>query len=194
MRKLAAILAAVGLSATSALGATVTFAPNPAGSDTVLDTALPATVNFDLIIGDIPAINGANGGLLSVDVVVGSEGPLTLTGFTYNPAFVAGALLPPPAAAPLGIYGVDLYFGGAQIPATRPGGPSYTLGTLAVGVPAGTPMGDYTIKVDSLFDQFSSVNGTDNLGGVGTVHVVPEPATLGLLALGALGLIRRRLA
>lgn len=194
MRKFAALLTAVGLSATSALGATVSFAPNPGGSDTVNAAALPTTVNFDLIIGGIAAIDGANGGLQSIDVVVGSDGPLTMNGFVYNPAFVTGAALPPPTPGPIGIYPNDQYFGGFETAATRPGGPTYNLGTLTVGVPGGLAPGDYTFKVDGDFDQFSNLNGTEGLSGVGTIHVVPEPATLGLLALGALGLIRRRMA
>ncbi len=194
MRKFAALLTAVGLSATSVLGATVTFAPNPGGSDTVNAASLPTTIDFELIVGSIPAVNGALGGVSSLDVVVGSDGPLTINSFAYSQSFIDGALLPPTPPVPFAAYPNDLYFGGAQRATGRPAGPTYTLGVLRVGVPAGLAPGDYTFKVDNTFDQFSFLNGDDALNGVGTVHVVPEPATLGLLALGALGLIRRRLA
>jgi hypothetical protein len=193
MRKLAILLAA-GLSATSALGATVTFAPNPFGSDAVDVTTLPGEVKFDLLVSGINPVNGALGGLSSIDVIVGGAGPLTMNAFDYSANFVAGALLPPLTPAPIGVYTNDLYFGGAQKPDGRPGGPIYNLGTLTVGVPVGTALGDYNFGVDSDFDGFSNLNGIEGLTGLGTVHVVPEPATLGLLALGALGLIRRRIA
>jgi len=194
MRKFAALLTAVGLSATSALAATVSFAPSPLGSETVNVADLPTDVKFDLVVGGINQIVGPLGGVSSLDIVVGSEGPLTINGFLYSPTWTAGALLPPPVPGPFGSYPSDLYFGGAQQLATRPGGPLFNLGTLTVGVPAGTAPGSYFFKVDNAVDQFSFLNGDDALNGIGTIQVVPEPATLGLLALGALGLIRRRLA
>lgn len=198
MRKLVAFLAAAGLSATSALAATVTFAPNPGGSDTVNMSALPQTVNFDVTIG-----LGTTATMLSIDAVYGSSGPLTMNGFVYNPDLngrTVGLPIPP---APIGIpgYTSDLYTNASLNTNPLAGGnPAnarplpYLFGTLAVGVPGGLTAGDYTFGINSVFDEFSGLNGVDSLIGAGTVHVVPEPATLGLLALGALGLIRRRLA
>ena len=69
------------------------------------------------------------------------------------------------------------------------------LGTLTVDA-AGLDIGEYLVMVDSERDagvsKVADATDIDLLNGVGIVHVVPEPATVALLGLGAIGLLRRR--
>lgn len=185
----------VALVESRSFAVTVTFEPDPPGSNIVSHVFLPTSVDFNVVIHDIPPINGANGGLQSIDLVVGSFHTLTMEGFVYNPDFVATALLPPPVPTPIGIYlspGSDLYFGGAQRPAVRPAGPDYLLGVLTVGVPPGIPFDVYTFQIDSLLDDFSNFVGvTEPIFALGVIFV-PEPTAFASLVVAGLCLIRRR--
>jgi len=61
-----------------------------------------------------------------------------------------------------------------------------------------TPVGDYSPSLDALGNSINDpyatpfASGGFDLDAVGAIHVVPEPATLGLLSLGAVALLRRR--
>ena len=59
----------------------------------------------------------------------------------------------------------------------------------------GLPNGEYHVNINGDFDQQSfAVIGlpSEALFGVGTINIVPEPATMSLLGLASLALIRRR--
>jgi hypothetical protein len=85
--------------------------------------------------------------------------------------------------------------------------PGTGVARLPIVIPAGTPVGTYTIKVDDKdpgelgFTSFGSADETTFPGanvpftsqdGVLTVTGVPEPATLGLFSIAAVGLLARR--
>lgn len=66
-------------------------------------------------------------------------------------------------------------------------------GRVMVTIPAGTPVGQYTLRVDNDFLSLGGSAGTiDAVGGTGTLTIVPEPASLGLVAIGGLLALRRR--
>lgn len=74
-------------------------------------------------------------------------------------------------------------------------GPDALLGTFQITVPAGTPLGDYTI---ALADPGGSTNITPAPTSgyelvAGTISVIPEPASV-LMLIGALPFLRRRSA
>jgi hypothetical protein len=66
-------------------------------------------------------------------------------------------------------------------------------GRVMVTIPAGAPIGTYTLRVDNDFLSLGGSAGTiDATGGTGTLTIVPEPASLGLVAIGGLLALRRR--
>lgn len=181
MRKVAASLfVLVGVS--NAFGGIVSFAPDPV----VIDPTVSTTASVEVGVSPTDASS-----ISSVDLVIGSS-DVAITGFTYTAAFLddtAFAVDP----APFNTYTHDIYVGGFFSDPVA----SYAIGSLQIDA-AGLAPGLYTVGVSTEIDGFSGMADPDGnpeaASGSFTVQVVPEPASLALLSLGTLGLIRRRFA
>jgi len=203
MRSFVAKAAVLGLavSVSSSFAGVVTFEPVSPNGDIVVEGAIPALVSFSTWVK--PETGDFQNLIEAFNVLIGSN-QLTIAAFNYNADFVtaAGPFLTPPT--PVGTYTSDLFvggFAGDDRNASDPKG--YLLGIVNVSLAADAAAGEYAFGVDSTFDVDTSsiarsVSGggdfTEALrsqGGLVTV-IVPEPATLSLLALGTIGLIRRR--
>ncbi len=176
MRKVAVSMMLVAFAATSALGSVATFTDA---------TGLPGeTVQLAISVG-----TNADTGFDSADVVIG--GDLAFT-FDYDPAWTA-AFASTFAPAAIGIYTNDVYVGGGNPTAVAS---PIALGMITTTIPAGAMDGDtYDFYINPDMDGFSALGAggvPEALAGMGTVTVVPEPATIALLGLGAVGLLRRR--
>jgi len=198
MRNFAAMLVVSGFAVSSSLGAVVTFQPVTPGGNIVQEGAIPASIEFETWV--LPETSSFANQIEAFNILIGSS-QLDIDSFAYTQDFItaAGGFLTPPTV--VGTYPSDLFVGGftsddRQAPAPL----GYLLGTVSVSFQPGTAgvgMGDYNFGVDSVFDgDTSSIGRGDFVESIrsagGVVSVVPEPATLGLLALGTLSLIRRR--
>jgi hypothetical protein len=127
------------------------------------------------------------------DILIGSP-DLSITDFVYDPVWVSrmDSRLPAPTYG-IGRFTYDVYVGGKT---TDPvGTTTIDLGTVTVDA-TGLAEGTYDVMVDSDLDSLFSLLWFDGqferLKGIGSVVVIPEPATIALLGLAVLGLRRRR--
>lgn len=149
---------------------------NPVNPNFILDVTDPAHVMFGAKTGGSP---------VTIDLfqITSASGSLNIAPL-YVDMFLAGwntTMVSTPAE-----YQVSyrLPSAGQQLGVTWAGGTLYDLGAL---IPAGWTFAQ--AKADL------AINGYDNAaGGAGAFQgvVVPEPASMSMLALGALALIRRR--
>ena len=211
------ILSVAGLSMVSALVGTAsaipmtTFTQTTASAGAITDdSALAGTVTNQMFVQPSDGLDWTNSEML-INLTVGSVYNATnavaadgnpnpaffttmgfrngafdtfVTGGGFDPAVVSGAstlLGGPGGAAKFGSDGVDLAWGDLQendFGNTFVG--QFTLSADAVGTYTGV-----SIQTGAVVESFSG-------SVVGGVLVVPEPASLGLVGLGGLALLRRR--
>lgn len=174
---MAVVVVAVVLSCSASFGAIVTF-NNPL---------------FDRPFVDLKVYITGTEMFGAVDLILQSA-CLDLSG-TWTPAVSWDALVD---NGNLGMTGAahERWVGGAMTSVSRYVGPSVLLGTLTIPTTA-LPLGAFTVSVDGNADGLSAVGylgGADPLVGGGCISIIPEPATLALLALGGVLIARRRRA
>jgi hypothetical protein len=186
MKKILAFMLVVGLMATSANAAlliSVNGVVNP--PDTSITLAPSETAILDVYSDSI--ISAGVGETFYALVVAGGPGTIdTATGANVSgnvdAQFFGDAVTSGFYAAGVGVWG-GLFAVGGPIAA----------GTLADGIIFHCDgLGDVTIELVEILADFS---GLGQVLDTQVIHqVIPEPLTMGLLALGGLGLIRRRRA
>lgn len=183
MKKVAAVLLTVALMSTYASAGTVVFtSANP-----TIDVAAPGPVSFDV------TLHSADGaGFETVDMVIGSD--LAIQGWAFSPAalssFTSTLFLDDG-----GVFDKDIFVNATNQTAV---GSGILFGTVTLNPPASMSIGQtFDVFVNAGIDGFSGLGRGgvgDPLNGSARVTVVPEPATMTLLGLAAVGLIRRRRA
>lgn len=179
-------LMVVGLVTTSAFGGMVAFDP----AEVTINEGEGAGLSFGVSVA-----TGAGIDFESVDMIVGSDTiSLDPADWAYSAAATTafGPFIGTPADQPIYPDGIGGIGGFAFMgPVTSP----FDLGTLAVDAST-LPLGDHYLSVDGDRDDGRSgvAYGTESerIFGSAVIHVVPEPMTIALLGLGAVGLLRRR--
>lgn len=193
MKRVAAVLLMGVFSSSYAFGATVTFDaqgstdlhPDPDKGPTIGTWVVSVSDSVDF--GAIVAVIG-------VDSLNQTPGPDV--SFSADSAFAALFTLFDVADPGPGVYDSDIMIEGVSF--TGLIGLPQVAGTLTVDATGAKP-GEYLIVIDGNSDADDGRSGLadagqniDPLVGSTSFTVLPEPATLTLLGLAALGLIRRR--
>ena len=162
MKKLAAVLLVVGFGSVSAFGGMVSFTP----------------VGGDPLVVDVAIADTTLAGVDAIDMIIGSDTDF-FGGWAWNTP-LATTFDPLPG---LGIYPFDVY-----LTANNASGLAtpLALGTLTLNP------GEYFIDVEFANDGTSQAALTGTGDPLTGRYFVPEPTTLGLLGIGAIGLLRRR--
>lgn len=179
MKRLAAVLVVACFCGSSALGGMISFSPGEVTIDREVDDPV-FTLDLTIASSVLDLIDSA-------DMIVGSD-DLAITNWVFADFTRFFESSEP---------NTEFYSSGWKFgffgPPTSP--TDFLLGTLTVDT-TGVADGDYTVVIDAARDneRSSGAFGTDTDGMFGTaiVHIIPEPTTLSLLGLAALGLIRRR--
>ena len=185
MRKFAVVLLVVGFTHVSAFGGIVTFSPDKPTVDLNVDPFVTLDVFVDQLVG-------VNNSFQSIDILLGSNG-LDLVSFTFDPGlvFAFSEVTPNPG---FGVYASEIKLGGFAIGPIAVAGPTLVGSLVVRGLEAS--IDNFSVIVDGFNDGDRSVAVLgavrDPLVGTGFVNVIPEPATITLLALASLALVRRR--
>ncbi len=199
MKRVAVVFLVVAFTSSYALGGTVSFDPT---SGTILfnnpddGSAIgfwDVTLNADSTSDPFTAI----GAVIGVDAL-NAEGSGPQVDFAIDSTFAAlftGIEVDVPGP---GVYDSDIFIDGFVLAGLFPAIPLPQFAGQLIIDATGVEPGDYAILIDGTSNQddgrsaLAGAEGLDSLTGMATFTVVPEPGTLSLLGLAALGLIRRR--
>jgi hypothetical protein len=179
MYRFAVLSLVFALTNSNAVGAIVRFSPESAAL-----SGIDTRATFEVTI--IPEVEG---GFDTADLLFGSEDGLRMLDFEYSDDWYAAFVI---ASRPTHDWLGNLWISGNS--PTLNDVPSLFAGILTVDA-TGLEMGEYYFGVNSGVDGFSSLGqqGVPDFayGGAVVYAGVPEPATLGLLALASLAVLRR---
>ena len=185
MKKLVGVAALALFIAVPAYGGIATF--GDVQNDVLAGT--DAILNVTIAVETLAAFDG-------VDCIVGWHEAGDLT-FEYHPDFIAATMIQlPPAYDEHAYYMNDAKLGGTQFGAPISDTTPILMGTVTLETD-GLAVGNYIVEInyaeDGNYSKLGLAGVTEELNGSGYVRVVPEPASLMLLGLGAaVGLRRRR--
>ena len=187
MRKFAVVLLVIGFAQVSAFGGIITFDPDPI----TINPGDSRVVKLDVFLDQVGVSS-----FISFDILFGTDDVgLNISSFVFDTAFAATAVFSSITNDNFGIYpdGIKAGFF-SSVPITLGVAGPTRVGSLTVDT-TGLPDGTYQIIVDANRDGprsfVSSGAVNDLLFGTGSI-VIPEPATISLLGLASLALVRRR--
>jgi len=191
MRKAVLTLAGIAMLNASAFAGTVGFSGS--GASVVEGSG-------DVVQMDISVASTSLDPFDTVSLLLGSDSALNWT-ISYDQGFIDSATFAPAAPAAFGVFTTDANFGGNNFGA----GWSAPLLVATVAIDTtGLAVGDYDVFVSSgreanaIGSALSTIaagfnsDTTEGVGMFSVVGVVPEPATLALLAIGGLATAMRR--
>ena len=190
MKKVVAAWMLVACASSHAFGGIVGF--NPPKIE--IDLAVSTLGKFSVSVASMTQFSNV---FTSFDIVFGSD-DVDITGFVFDGAipgiFPLNAIDVP--ASPTSAWTYDADIGGVSF--TGGTSPPFLLGSLTFDTALLAP-GTYMIEVDptmggapSELKNSAFPGQSELLTGIGTINVIPEPATISLLGLAALVLVRRR--